>query len=192
MKRNTYPSDLTDERWRLIEPLLPPEKDGGRPREVDLREVVNGIFYLVKTGIPWRFVPHDLPPWGTVHYFYRQWRLDGTWEKVLAALRTRVRHADGRKKSPSAAIVDSQSIKTSEGGEQKGYDAGKRVAGRKRHILVDTLGLLMAVVVHSVGVQGRDGIKPLLERAKGRFPPLRLNWADAAYEAAVGWVRSFG
>ena len=115
MKRKPYPSDLSDEQWRLIEPLLPPEKAGGWPREVDLREVLNGIFYLVKDGIAWRYMPHDLPPWGTVHFFYRQWRRDGTWEKILDVLRTRVRHKDGRKKSPSAAIVDSQSVKTAEG-----------------------------------------------------------------------------
>ena len=110
MNRKPYPSDLSDEQWRLIEPLLPPEKDGGRPREVDLREVLNGIFYLVKGGIPWRYMPHDLPPWGTVHFFYRQWRRDGTWERILDVMRTRVRREGGRKKSPSAAIVDSQSI----------------------------------------------------------------------------------
>jgi len=191
LNRRPCPSGLTDEQWRLIEPLLPPERDGGRPREVDLREVLNGIFYPVKCGIPRRYMPPDLPPWGTVPYFYRQWRLDGTWEEILDVLRTRVRREGGRPKSPAAATVDSQAVKTAEGGG-KGYDAGRRIAGRKRHIPVDTLGLLMAVVVHSAGVQDRDGIKPLLQRAGGRFPRLRLIWADAAYEAAVGWVRAFG
>lgn len=154
--------------------------------------MLNGIFYLVRGGIPWRYMPHDLPPWGTVHFFYRQWHLDGTWEKIREVMRTRVRHREGRKKSPSAAIVDSQSVKTAEGGPERGSDAGKRVTGRKRQILVDTLGLLMAVVVHSASIQDCDGIKLLLARVRGRFPRLRLIWADAAYEAAVSWVKQFG
>ncbi len=155
MERESYPSDLTDAQWKLIEPLLPEAKPGGRPRDVDLREVLNGIFYLIKGGIAWRMMPHDLPPWGTVHFYYRQWRLDGTWARINDVLRTRLRHAAGRKKSPSAAIVDSQSVHTAEGGDARGFDMGKRVAGRKRHIVVDTMGLLLAVVVHSGIVPNR-------------------------------------
>jgi putative transposase len=192
MERKSYPTDLTDEQWDLIRPLLPKAKPGGRPRSVDTRAVVDGILYVVRGGVPWRMLPHDLPPWGTVHYYYRSWRIDGTWARVMDVLRTRLRHADGRKKSPSAAIVDSQSIKTSEGGEARGYDAGKKVTGRKRHLVVDTIGLLLAVVVHSASVQDRDGAKLVLARLAGRFPRLRLIWADAAYEATVGWAKSFG
>ena len=191
MRYQRYPTDLTDEQWKLVAPLLPAAKPGGRPRSVDLREVLNGIFYVIRGGVPWRMLPHDLPPWGTVHYYYRRWRLDGTWEKILKVLRARLRHADGRKKSPSAAIVDTQTVRTASGGE-KGYDAGKRTPGRKRHIIGDTMGLLLTVVVHSASLQDRDGVKRVGERVKGRFPRLKLIWADAAYEAAVGWAKQFG
>ena len=191
MRYQRYPTDLTDEQWKLVAPLLPAAKPGGRPRSVDLREVLDGIFYVIRGGVPWRMLPHDLPPWGTVHYYYRRWRLDGTWEKILKVLRARLRHADGRKKSPSAAIVDTQTVRTASGGE-KGYDAGKRTPGRKRHIIGDTMGLLLAVVVHSASLQDRDGVKRVGERVKGRFPRLKLIWADAAYEAAVGWAKQFG
>ncbi len=191
MRYQRYPTDLTDEQWKLVAPLLPAAKPGGRSRSVDLREVLNGIFYVIRGGVPWRMLPHDLPPWGTVHYYYRRWRLDGPWEKILKVLRARLRHADGRKKSPSAAIVDTQTVRTASGGE-KGYDAGKRTPGRKRHIIGDTMGLLLAVVVHSASLQDRDGVKRVGERVKGRFPRLKLIWADAAYEAAVGWAKQFG
>jgi putative transposase len=191
MERTPYPTDLTDEQWALVRPLLPEAKPGGRPRSVDLRAVLDGVLYVVRGGVPWRMLPHDLPPWGTVHYYYRRWRLDGTWAKVLEVLRTRLRHADGRRKSPSAAIVDSQAVRTAHGGDDRGYDAGKRTPGRKRHIIVDTMGLLLAVVVHSASVQDRDGVKLVGRRIAGRFPRLKLIWADAAYAAAVGWAKAF-
>ena len=143
MRRAKYPTDLTDAQWKLVRPLIPKPKPGGRPQSVDRREILNAVFYLVRGGIQWRMLPHDFPPWGTVHYYYRQWRRDGTWEAIQNALRTKVRHKAGRHKSPSAAIIDSQTVKTTEMGGPRGYDAGKRIKGRKRHILVDTLGLLL-------------------------------------------------
>ncbi len=116
MARKPYPSDLTDEQWTLIAPMIPPEKPGGRPREVDMREVVNGVLYFLRSGCAWRQLPHDLPPWGTVHWYYREFRLDGTWERIHDKLREKVRRKDGRKPTPTAAVIDSQSVKTAEKG----------------------------------------------------------------------------
>ena len=192
MTRRRYPTDLTDEQWALIRPLLPKAKPGGRPRTVDLRAVLDAIFYGICGGIPWRMLPHDLPPWGTAHDSYRRWRLDGTWAQIQDVLRTRLRHQDGRPKSPSAAILDSQSVKAAGRGGARGYDAGQKVTGRKRHIAVDTLGLLLAVVVTAAGVQDRDGARPVPEKLRGRFPRLRRIWADGAYAAAVEWAWSIG
>jgi putative transposase len=190
MRHQPYPTDLTDEQWDLLRPLLPKPKSGGRPQSVDLREVLNGIFYIVRGGVPWRMLPHDFPPWGTVHYYYWKWRRDGTWETIQDALRTKVRRSDERHKGPSAAIIDSQTVKTTEVGGSRGYDAGKKINGRKRHIVVDTMGMLLAVVVHSADIQDRDGAKLVLEKLKkSGFSRLKLIWADGAYKAVVGWAK---
>jgi len=136
-------------------------------------------------------LPHDLPPWRIVYYYFRLWRKDGTWAKINTALREEVRVADGREPEPSAAILDSQSVKTTETPGMRGYDAGKKVNGRKRHLLVDTLGLLLMVVVHAANIQDRDGAKLVLEKVKGRFPRLQLIWADGGYAGKlVDWVKT--
>ncbi|MFQ5974285.1 MAG: IS5 family transposase [Alphaproteobacteria bacterium] len=181
-----YPSDLRDEEWALIEPLIPPAKRGGRRREVDVREVMNGVLYVLETGCQWRALPKDLPPKSTVHDYLMLWDWDGTLERVHHALYLMTRDLEGREASPSAGVIDSQSVKGAEKGgpriDPPGYDAGKKVKGKKRHLLVDTLGLILSVVVHPADLQDRDGALLVLNRQTRRlFPFLETIFADGAY-----------
>lgn len=177
-----YATDLTDDEFALIGPHLPAPKRLGRPREVDLREVLNAILYLLRTGCPWRLLPKEFAPKSTVFgYFRRLWQ-DGTWPTLHALLVMAAREQAGREASPSAGIIDSQSVRTTESGGPKGYDAGKKINGRKRHILVDTLGLLLVLVIHSADLQDRDGLALVCRRLRRRLPWLRLVFADGGYQ----------
>lgn len=191
MARKAYRSDLTDEQWHLLAPLLPPPVPAGAARTTDLREVVNAVLYRLHNGCAWHALPHDFPPDGTVRDYFHRWRRDGTWERLNDVLRRQVRLAEGRDAEPSAGILDSQSAKGTRTSGTKGFDAGKKVKGTKRHLLVDALGLLLCVVVHAANIQDRDGAKVLLGKAKGLFPTLRLLWADGGYAGKlVAWVAS--
>lgn len=190
-KKTPYMTDLSDEEWQRIEPhLSKPSTTRGRKRKYAVRLVLDAIFYIVRSGCVWRLLPHDFPPWKTVYYYFRLWRLDGTWERLNDALRIAVRIAEGREPEPSAAIIDSQSSKTTETPGPRGYDAGKKVNGRKRHILVDTLGLLLVVVVHLGNIQDRDGAKIVLHKAMKLFKRLKIIWADGGYAGKlIEWTK---
>lgn len=190
-ERKAYPSDVTDAEWEILEPLIPAISEEAAHVKYTRREIVNGILYVLRSGCPWRLMPHDLPAWGTVYDYFRLWQKQGIWDQVVEALRKRMRRKQGRDEEPSAAVIDSQSIKTSAvRGEAKGFDMGKKIWGRKRHALVDTEGNLMEIKV--TGAEASDlagGIK-LLELLLGRFPRLQLLWGDSHYGGKLReWVK---
>ncbi len=186
-----YPSDLTDSQWHLIKDFFPEPKPTGRPRENDFRRVVNGIFYITKTGVPWRYLPKAYGKWGTVYDYFRKWRNDGLWRLIHDTLRAKLRVKKGRHKHATAGAIDSQSVKTTAVASIRGFDAGKKINGRKRHILVDTLGLLILVAVTAASVQDRDGARVLLKRLGGTGKKLRKIWVDGGYRGELlDWVKT--
>src|SRR3954454_25011297 len=193
MARQSYPTDLTETEYACLAPHLPASQTRGRPRQHPVREILDAIFYLVRSGCAWRLLPHEFPPWRTVYHYYRTWRLDGTWERLHTALRDRLRRQLGREAQPSAGIIDSQSVKTTSVGGERGFDGGKKVNGRKRHIAVDTVGLLLAVVVSAASVDDAAAAPAVLAQLdRTNYPRLRKVWVDSKYHnyALYAWVNT--
>jgi len=189
MNTQLYPTDLTKGQWGMIQELIPPAKPGGRPRSLEMRLVVNAIVYVVVGGIQWRMLPREYPKWQSVYSYFRDWKRSGTWIRIHDTLRAEVRRRAGRHKQPTGGCLDSQSVKTTAVPGTRGFDKAKLIKGRKRHLLVDTLGLLMAVVVTAASVQDRDGARLLLARLGGTCKKLRLIWVDGGYRGQLlDWV----